>query len=155
MYKTDYRIVPIYFVWAQKYLENTKILICPSDPNKGLTKIGPWKLDIPYDPLHSSPGSSYWSLALFYDWWRYNRSLAVAFCKEISGAKVGYDELLRTPFSNWEYLTYLRCMNRHDYPYALHLLGGGSIVDYYPPETNPVTLWEYPHWYTNDGKGAW
>lgn len=153
MYKMDYRIVPIYFVWAEEYLEDPKILVCPSDDYEGLYKASPWKLDIPYDPMHSTPGSSYWSLPLFYDWWRYKRNISIAMCMEISGVPVTASELGRTPYSHSEYLTYLRCINRHDAPYSLHLLGGGTVVDYYPPPTNPTSVWEYPHWYTNGGMG--
>lgn len=150
MYKNDYKIVPVYYEWAGDYLNKPEILVCPSDPDKGLKKASPFKLDIPYyeNPGNHTKGSSYWFIALAYDWWNIAPQFSIPFCKEISGVRVSAAELGRTPYENWQTLTYLRCMNRHGYPYALHLLGGGNVVVYRPPG---ISMWTYPDWYTNGG----
>jgi prepilin-type N-terminal cleavage/methylation domain-containing protein len=155
-YQVDYRYLPYCFasysnpnLWADSYITDRRIMVCPADQNKGKSLVGGdpaypffeerWPQNVP---------CSYFQYLTQYLLWFGNAPVAHGLMLELSGNASGYStELGRNFYENGPQLTFIRCLWHPTFT-SLNLSPSGRVARY--KSTNPTDPWVFPEWYRMD-----
>jgi prepilin-type N-terminal cleavage/methylation domain-containing protein len=163
MYQDDYSLLPFFFGgyndsysngidpnrWAGRYIPNAGIMVCPSDPTKGLD----WYVFAQHYPYFQEMWPlrvpcSYFNLLTLYAGWNGNWTVAKGLAVEYKGSTNG-----EHGWEGGQEFTFVRCTNegagRHPGRTAIHLTPSGRVNSYLSNDTKDPAWGDYPRWYLN------
>jgi hypothetical protein len=133
MYQHDFTYVPRFFGWADNYIHDRAVMICPADPDKGLRMLA-GGMEYPYweSRFDLSVPNSYWNFLSWWTAWQGSPSVAQDLADEMATEEgQGY--------------CFARCHYNHPDGLIICLTPSGRVVLY------DGEAWLWPEWYYLEG----